>query len=714
MKHIIKLLIVIAATIAPLFSAFAKEDAVKTTKILAIGNSFSMDSVDQNLWQIAKADGTTLIIGDMYIGGCSIDRHMENVDNDAPAYQYTKINAEGKHTTINEYKLSQAVIEEDWDYISIQQASHFSGLAETYSNLSRLVSWLKEKAPKAEIVFHQTWAYSPTSTHGAFKDYGSDQWKMYGMICNTVIDQTKQAGIKTIIPTGTAIQNARRYFDNYDLTRDGFHLSLGLGRYIAACTWYETLCNKSVIGNTYIPDGSENGTEAVSAADAAICQKAAHNATLQFMTEEAAHERFAPTEENLAARKEFSKYRFGIFIHWGVYAMMCDGEWIMNNKKIKADDYSHLAPGFYPSRFDAAQWARIFKASGARYVTLTSRHHDGFSMFNSSASDYNIVKGSPFGRDVVGELSKALADNGLKFHLYYSHLDWKRNDYWPLGRVGHDTGRPEGKPGDWEHYLEFINAQLTELLTNYGPIESIWFDGVWDMNQVAPREGQPRVWHLYEQYELIHKLQPGCLVANNHHLNTFAGEDFQIFEKDVPGHNVTGFSKGTDVSQTLPLETCETIGEAWGYAIHDRVKTTKELIQLLATTSGKGANLLLNVGPLPDGTLPEAYVNRLLEIGKWMDKYGESIYETEAGITGEQAWGSSTQKGSTLYLHILNNDTPEIEIPVGKNANKVLSVNTFDGENVAFTQTRTGIRITTPAVGEEFDKIVVVKFKKNL
>ncbi len=196
---------------------------------------------------------------------------------------------------------------------------------------------------------------------------------------------------------------------------------------------------------------------------------------------------YVPGDEIRKSQQEFEESRFGIFIHWGIYSMVGHGEWVMQNENINYQEYPRLASGFCPSRFDAAEWAELFKASGARYVTFTSRHHDGFSMFKSEASPYNVVDATPFGRDVVGELASALADEGLKLHLYYSHLDWGRTDYYPLGRTGRGTGRPEGREGDWRHYMDFVNAQLTELLTNYGPIGAIWFDGVWDKDD-RPRE----------------------------------------------------------------------------------------------------------------------------------------------------------------------------------------------------------------------------------
>ncbi len=304
-----------------------------------------------------------------------------------------------------------------------------------------------------------------------------------------------------------------------------------------------------------------------------------------------AQQKYQPTEANPKARSEFRDNKFGIFLHWGLYAMLATGEWTMTNNNPNYKEYAKLAGGFYPSKFDADKWVAAIKASGAKYICFTTRHHEGFSMFDTKYSDYNIVKATPFKRDVVKELADACAKHGIKLHFYYSHIDWYREDA-PRGRTGRRTGRPNPK-GDWKSYYQFMNNQLTELLTNYGPIGAIWFDGWWD------RDINPDFdWELPEQYALIHRLQPACLVGNNHHQTPFAGEDIQIFERDLPGENTAGLS-GQSVSH-LPLETCETMNGMWGYKITDQnYKSTKTLIHYLVKAAGKDANLLMNIGPQP-------------------------------------------------------------------------------------------------------------------
>ena len=377
-----------------------------------------------------------------------------------------------------------------------------------------------------------------------------------------------------------------------------------------------------------------------------------------------AQQKYQPTEANLKARSEFQDNKFGIFLHWGLYAMLATGEWTMTNNNLNYKEYAKLAGGFYPSKFDADKWVAAIKASGAKYICFTTRHHEGFSMFDTKYSDYNIVKATPFKRDVVKELADACAKHGIKLHFYYSHIDWYREDA-PQGRTGRRTGRPNPK-GDWKSYYQFMNNQLTELLTNYG--------------------------------------QPACLVGNNHHQTPFAGEDIQIFERDLPGENTAGLS-GQSVSH-LPLETCETMNGMWGYKITDQnYKSTKTLIHYLVKAAGKDANLLMNIGPQPDGELPEVAVQRLKEVGEWMSKYGETIYGTRGGLVAPHDWGVTTQKGNKLYVHILNLQDKALFLPiVDKKVKKAVVF--ADKTPVRFTKNKEGIVLELAKVPTDVDYVV--------
>lgn len=422
---------------------------------------------------------------------------------------------------------------------------------------------------------------------------------------------------------------------------------------------------------------------------------AAAAALIPAMTAEG---QYAPSAEVARTKTEFQDMKFGIFIHWGVYSMLGDGEWVMHNKNINYREYAELAHGFCPSRFDAPEWARAFKDAGARYVTFTSRHHDGFSMFHTRQSDYNIVDGTPFGRDVAKELADALHAEGLGLHFYYSHLDWGRLDY-PTGRTGLGTGRPHDGQ-DWRGYYDFMNSQLSELLTGYGRVDCIWFDGWWDHD----RDNPPFDWELDEQYALIHRLQPQCMVANNHHGAPRPGEDVQIFEQDLPGENTAGMS-GQDIS-ALPLETCLTMNNTWGYSITDkRYKSAETLIRALVRAAGRGANLLLNVGPRPDGKLPDEAMDRLRAIGEWLRANGETIYGTRAGVVVPHPWGVTTQKGDRLFLHIMDLQDESLFVPL--EGAKLKDAKTFEGgKRVKLRAVDGGYVLTLPERASGVDYIV--------
>lgn len=361
---------------------------------------------------------------------------------------------------------------------------------------------------------------------------------------------------------------------------------------------------------------------------------------------------YVPSPENLKAREEFQDKKFGLFIHWGISSELGAGEWVMNNRNIKVDDYKHLVNAFYPHDFDPVKWVSMAKAAGMKYITFITRHHDGFSLWDTKYSDYNIMH-TPYGKDVLKMLADECKKQGITLNLYYSLLDWVRDDYpYETGRTGHGTGRT-GK-SNYAHYLQFMKDQLTELLTNYGPIGQIWFDGHWDQTNVeGSHDLSSRIdWKYDEIYGLIHKLQPACMIGNNHHQVPIAGEDFQMFERDLPGENKSGLS--FQKASHLPLETCETLNDSWGYNITDtHYKSRNEVIRYLVNAAGRNANLLLNVGPRPDGNINQQFIDTLHAVGAWLQQYGNSIYGTRGEYMHPQDWGVMTGKGNTRYVHIL-------------------------------------------------------------
>ena len=351
---------------------------------------------------------------------------------------------------------------------------------------------------------------------------------------------------------------------------------------------------------------------------------------------------YQPSESNLKARQWFQDAKFGMFVHWGVYSVPGRGEWVMENEKIPITEYEKFAPQFNPTEFSAADIVSLAKAAGMKYITITSKHHDGFAMFATQQNKWNIVA-TPYGKDPLKQLAEECRKQGVKLFFYHSQLDWHNPDYFPLGRTGHSAGRPGG--GDFQRYLDFMDAQLAELLTNYGDVAGIWFDGMWDKPDAD--------WQLQRTYSLIHKLQPAALIGSNHHHAPFDGEDFQMFEKDLPGANTAGFNQ-TSIS-ALPLETCETVNGAWGYNASDKkFKSVPDLIHYLVRAAGSNANFLLNIGPMPSGRVQPEFVERLHAIGEWMQKNGDTIYGTRGGPIAPRSWGVSTQKGRDVFVHVLD------------------------------------------------------------
>lgn len=420
------------------------------------------------------------------------------------------------------------------------------------------------------------------------------------------------------------------------------------------------------------------------------------------VTNLAAQWTYTPSPENQKTREWFQDAKFGLFIHWGVYSVLGDGEWVMNNQQIPIATYEKLPPFFNPAQFDAKAWVQLAKAAGMKYITITSKHHDGFAMWDSKVSDYNIVKKTPYGKDILKQLADECKKEGVKLFFYHSQLDWHHPDYFPRGNTGGSwTGRED--KGDWNKYLDYMDSQLTELLTNYGDVAGIWFDGMWDKKDAD--------WHLEKTYKLIHQLQPAALVGSNHHRAPYAGEDFQMFEKDLPGHNTTGFSPEQKIGD-LPKETCETINGAWGFNLKDNGhKSRKELIQYLVKASGYGANFLLNIGPMPNGKIQPEHIGRLKEMGDWLNIYGETIYGTRGGPLTARDWGVMTQKGNKIYLHILNWYDESLVIPaLGK---KIKSAKLFvDKSAVKFAENEFGVTLKIPkGKFDDVDTIVELELK---
>ena len=407
--------------------------------------------------------------------------------------------------------------------------------------------------------------------------------------------------------------------------------------------------------------------------------------------------------ERRAAREWFRDAKFGMFIHWGVYSQLAHGEWVMQNREIPVAPYEWLASTFNPVRFDAREWVLLAKAAGVKYITITSRHHDGFSMFRTTATRYNIADWTPFKRDPLKELAEECRQHGLKLFFYYSQLDWHHPDYWQRGSTGHKTGRPE--TGNWSQYLDFMDAQLAELLTNYGPVGGIWFDGMWDKPDAD--------WRLERTYAQIHRLQPAALIVPNHHRAPLPGEDVQTFEQDLPGSNTAGFN--TREIGGLALETSLTMNDSWGFNITDRnFKSTRDLIGFLVRAAGNDANLLLNVGPRPDGTIQPEAADRLRDVGRWLERYGASIYNTRHGPVPPRDWGVTTQRGDTVFVHVL--DWPDRLLALPPLGARVVRAHMLGSDvPVSVSQSDAGVTLTLPpGVDDEPDRVAVLLLARRI
>jgi alpha-L-fucosidase len=323
--------------------------------------------------------------------------------------------------------------------------------------------------------------------------------------------------------------------------------------------------------------------------------------------------------------------KFGMFIHWGLYAIPAGewkgkkisgaGEWIMEQGHIPRKEYAQLQKQFNPVKFDARQWVGIAKRAGMKYIVITSKHHDGFCMFDSKLTDYDIM-GTPFHRDVLKELADECHRQGIQICWYHSIMDWYQ---------------PDAKGENFPKYAEHMRGQLKELLSNYGKIGVLWFDGEW-INEWTEQQGR-------ELEKYVRGLQPDLIVNNRIGKRKRSLGDFGTPEQQIPATGMPGWD----------WETCMTMNGTWGYRKDDHNwKSTSDLIRKLVDIVSKGGNFLLNVGPTAEGLIPQPSVERLAAMGKWLEQNGESIYGTTASPFPRLPWGRCTQKPGRLYLHVFD------------------------------------------------------------
>ncbi len=345
--------------------------------------------------------------------------------------------------------------------------------------------------------------------------------------------------------------------------------------------------------------------------------------------------------------KWYQDARFGMFIHWGLYSILARGEWVMHNEKIPVAEYELLGQQFDPVKFNADEWVSIAADAGQRYIVITSRHHDGFSMYDTALSEYKVTR-TPFQRDPLHELADACARRGdVRLGFYSSLLDWHH----PAYRFRAESGLA------WDDYVGFLHGQVRELCTQYGQLACLWFDGDWPSQLLNDSNAYFAAGASFEYeklYDMIHTLQPDAVILNNRHAEPLPGEDVQGFEQDLPGHNTAGFN--TTTLSKLPMEVCMTINDSWGVNAQDENhKSSQHLIRTLARSASVGANYLLNVGPTALGEILPIHAERLRALGQWLNIYGDSVYGARAGVIPPASDGTivSTCSGETHYIHIL-------------------------------------------------------------
>ncbi|PLS04889.1 alpha-L-fucosidase [Neobacillus cucumis] len=384
----------------------------------------------------------------------------------------------------------------------------------------------------------------------------------------------------------------------------------------------------------------------------------------------------------------FMDARFGMFIHWGLYAIPARGEWVRSVERIHKDEYQKFFDEFNPVHYEPREWAKAAKEAGMKYAVLTAKHHDGFCLFDSQLTDYKSTQ-TKAGRDLVREFLDAFRAEGLKVGLYYSLLDWYHDDYPAYGDAHHpmrDNEKYKGRYHHFNNYLEYMHGQVRELLTNYGKIDILWFDFSY-----GNMSGE--TWKATQLIEMVRSLQPHIIIDNrldangeqggsikSGHQKPYSG-DFASPEQIIPPEGIVD-----TLGNPIPWEACITLNNNWGYCSRDKTyKSPKVVIRKLVECVSKNGNLLLNVGPNAKGEIPKESLEILSEVGEWMKQNSESIYACGKSLYPKPEWGRYTQNGNLLYAHIFEESVGPINLKGLAGKVKKASL-LLDGSELAITR----------------------------
>ena len=349
--------------------------------------------------------------------------------------------------------------------------------------------------------------------------------------------------------------------------------------------------------------------------------------------------------------------RFGMFIHWGVYSVPAGiyngaevkgiGEWIMKHGQIPIDEYEQFAKQFNPVNFNADEWVKIIKDAGMKYLVITSKHHDGFALWDSKVSEYDMVDYAPFGKDILKALSDACEKNGIKFGLYHSIMDWHHPDAQAFSYLKEDPNNRKDNKNNFAQYLEnYLKPQVKELIDNYNP-DIMWFDGEW-VEEFSHEQG-------LDLYQYVRSLKPDILINNRVDKGRAGMQGMNKEDGVYAGDFGTPEQEILESVSALDWESCMTMNDTWGFKSYDNNwKSNETLIRNLIDIASKGGNFLLNVGPTAEGLIPNQSVDRLKAMGQWLKVNGEAIYGTSASPFEKPDWGRYTQKGNTLYAHVFD------------------------------------------------------------